>query len=191
MYRITSRYLQQESFRNFPHNGIDFKMEIGVPIRSIKSGIIHVKDFGSQNAGKTVIIEAEDGRNYIFGHLSKFSVQEGQRVKVGELIGLSGNSGHSTGAHLHFGVREGHKFIDPSPYIESIQNMNNPHVLNQLAAKSEVITKSYSFADLFKMQSDMYSDFFQSLKINLVNMISLVDYTIVIKNLENFLKFFL
>lgn len=131
-YKITSRFLEQESFRNHPHRGIDLKMEIGEPLRSIQNGIIHVRDYGSQNAGKTILIEGEDGRTYIYGHLSKFNVKEGQTVHAGDLIGYSGNSGHSTGAHLHFGIKENGNFIDPSPYIDKIQNMNNPSQLVQM-----------------------------------------------------------
>jgi hypothetical protein len=124
MYKITSLYHQQENFRKVPHNGIDFKMEIGEPIRSIKDGIVTIKDFGNVNAGKTVFVKWSDGKVAIHGHLNDFAVQNGQIVKAGDLLGHAGNTGFSTGSHLHFGLKEGGRFIDPSPYIEDIQNMN-------------------------------------------------------------------
>jgi hypothetical protein len=124
MYKITSRFMQQESFRKSAHSGIDFKMEIGEPIRSIKDGVVTVKDFGNVNAGKTVFVKWEDGKVAIHGHLNDFAVQNGQVVKAGDLIGHAGNTGFSTGSHLHFGLKEGNRFIDPAPYIEDIQNMN-------------------------------------------------------------------
>lgn len=124
MYKITSRFGQQESFRTHGHSGIDFKMEIGEPIRSIKDGIVTVKDFGNVNAGKTVFVKWSDGKTAIYGHLNDFTVKSGQHVQVGDLLGHAGNTGFSTGSHLHFGLKEGNRFIDPSPYIENIQNMN-------------------------------------------------------------------
>jgi hypothetical protein len=124
MYRITSRFGQQESFRSSGHSGIDFAMNLGEPIRSIKEGIVTVKDYGNINAGKTVFVKWEDGKTAIYGHLNDFSVKNGQHVQAGDLLGHAGNTGHSFGNHLHFGLKENGKFIDPSQYIEDIQNMN-------------------------------------------------------------------
>jgi hypothetical protein len=125
-YRITSRFGQQESFRTHGHSGIDFKMEIGEPIRSIKDGVVTVKDFGNVNAGKTVLVKWDgENKTAIYGHLNDFSVTNGQHVHAGDLLGHAGNTGFSTGSHLHFGLKngEGH-ILDPSPYIQDIQNMN-------------------------------------------------------------------
>jgi murein DD-endopeptidase MepM/ murein hydrolase activator NlpD len=115
MYRITSKFSQQESFRLKPHSGIDFKMEIGEPIRSIKDGVVTIKDFGNVNIGKTVLVKWDDGRTAIYGHLNDFSVTNGQHVHAGDLLGHAGNTGFSTGSHLHFGLKENGHFIDPSP----------------------------------------------------------------------------
>ncbi|MBD1379189.1 M23 family metallopeptidase [Metabacillus arenae] len=189
-YKITSKFLQQESFRNFPHKGIDLKMEIGEPLRAICAGKIHLKNFGSSNAGKTILIEGEDGRTYIYGHLSEFNVQEGQFVSQGDLIGLSGNSGFSTGAHLHFAVREGEKFLDPSPHIDFIQNMNNPQFLASLPSKKESLTQAYSMFDVLKDAASTYSDFFQSLKLNIVYLFNSIDYSMFVQYLQHFMQFF-
>jgi hypothetical protein len=124
MYRITSKFSQQESFRSTPHSGIDFAMNRGEPIRSIKSGFVELHDYGNFNAGKTVLVKWEDGKTAIYGHLNDFSVKDGQHVQAGDLLGHAGNTGHSTGNHLHFGLKENGHFIDPSPYINDIQNMN-------------------------------------------------------------------
>lgn len=139
-YRITSRFLEKEPFRSHPHTGYDFAMPEGTPIRSIKDGIVHLADYGNQNAGKTIFVQWEDGKTAIYGHLSKFAVKEGQYVKAGDLIGYSGNTGHSTGSHLHFGLKgENGQFIDPSPYIDLIQNMNNPHKFQMLVQNKQNI----------------------------------------------------
>lgn len=191
-YKITSKFLQQESFRSKPHKGLDFKMEIGEPLRAIESGIIHIRDYGNVNAGKTVLIETEEGKTFIYGHLSKFAdIKEGQHVEIGDLIGWSGNSGFSTGAHLHFGVRIGNEYINPSPYISHIQNMNNIEKLQMLVQQpKEIIQKSYSFTDLFNAQTNVYSDLFNSLKLNLINLLSLVDHSMFIHYIHYLFKFF-
>lgn len=190
VYKITSGFLQQESFRKYPHNGIDLKMETGEKLRAITDGKILVHDYGSVNAGKTVLIQGEDGRTYIYGHLSEFSVREGQIISKGELIGLSGNSGHSTGAHLHFGVKEGGKFVDPSPHVQFIQNMNDPHYLVNLPNKTEILNQTYSMFEIFKDTSSSYSDLFQNLKLNLIYLIHSIDYTMFIHCFHNLSQFF-
>jgi hypothetical protein len=138
MYRITSRFGQQESFRTTGHSGIDFAMEKGEPIRSIKEGIVTVKDYGNFNAGKTVMVKWEDGKTAIYGHLNDFSVKDGQHVQAGELLGHAGNTGHSFGNHLHFGLKENGHFIDPSPYIEDIQQMNVKQFVQNIPEPSQV-----------------------------------------------------
>jgi hypothetical protein len=138
MYRITSRFGQQESFRTTGHSGIDFAMEKGEPIRSIKEGIVTVRDYGNFNAGKTVMVKWEDGKTAIYGHLNDFSVKDGQHVQAGDLLGHAGNTGHSFGNHLHFGLKENGRFIDPSPYIEDIQNMNVKQFVQHIPEPSQV-----------------------------------------------------
>jgi hypothetical protein len=138
MYRITSKFSQQESFRSTPHSGIDFAMEKGEPIRSIKEGIVTVKDYGNFNAGKTVMVKWEDGKTAIYGHLNDFSVKDGQHVQAGDLLGHAGNTGHSFGNHLHFGLKENGRFIDPSPYIDDIQNMNVKQFVQHIPEPSQV-----------------------------------------------------
>lgn len=150
-YKITSLFQQQESFRIKPHSGIDFKMEVGEPIRSIKEGIVTIKDFGNVNAGKTVFVKWSDGKVAIHGHLNDFAVQNGQVVKAGDLLGHAGNTGFSTGSHLHFGIKEGGRFIDPSPYINDIQNMNTTIVQNIAETK-------LNFFDYMSQHMNVISD---------------------------------
>src|SRR5690606_28780039 len=187
-YKITSRFGDFESFRNSPHTGLDLKMNTGEPLRAIESGIVHIKDYGNRISGKTVILETENGTQLYYGHLSKFHVEEGQHVEIGQLIGEAGNTGFSTGSHLHFAVREGGTWINPSSYIEKIQNMNNPKFIAQL--KSDIVQQSYSWGDMFKDYSSMYSDFFSSLKLNLIHLINSVDYTMFIQYIQNLFQFF-
>lgn len=137
MYPITSRFKDFEHFRKTPHKGIDFAMEKSTPLRAIVDGKIQVIDYGNLKAGKTVVIKGSDGMTYIYGHLSEFKVRDGEIVKQGDLIGMSGNSGNVYGSgggyHLDFTVKnEQGQFIDPAPYSEFIQNMNDPKYIKSL-----------------------------------------------------------
>jgi hypothetical protein len=179
-YRITSRFLEQESFRSRPHTGIDLAMPEGTPIHSIKDGIVHLADYGSRNAGKTIFVQWEDGKTAVYGHLSKFAVKESQHVNAGDLIGYSGNTGHSTGAHLHFGLKEDGHFIDPSPYVDLIQNMNNPSFITKAHHISDTVTLNgtqfiqmlsdtlssirFQFINIFVGEINNYSFFLQIVK---------------------------
>jgi hypothetical protein len=163
MYRITSRFGQQESFRTHGHSGIDFKMEIGEPIRSIKDGVVTVKDFGNVNAGKTVLVKWEDGNTSIYGHLNDFAVKSGQHVHAGDLLGHAGNTGFSTGSHLHFGLKNGEgQLLDPSPYIQDIQNMNTTLVQHI----PDVVPTKLNFFDYMQSHMNVLSD----LKMHLIHL---------------------
>lgn len=176
-YIITSHFGSIESFREKPHSGIDFQMEAGTKIYSIKNGIIHLADYGSTNAGKTIFVEWENGQTAIYGHLSKFAVTEGQKVKAGDLLGYSGNTGNSTGAHLHFGLKENGQFIDPSPYINQIQHMND--------ATQQIVTSQFNFSDFFHQHMNIFNDMLSNLKIYLINLIASSDYSPFIELLKN------
>jgi murein DD-endopeptidase MepM/ murein hydrolase activator NlpD len=76
-----------------------------------------VKDEGSISFGKSVRIRTPDGRLVIYGHLHDFTVKQGNTVHFGDTIGHSGNTGNSTGPHLHFQVNINGKPVNPMPTI--------------------------------------------------------------------------
>ncbi|WP_353618643.1 M23 family metallopeptidase [Bacillus sp. ISL-37] len=118
--RITSRFGEVSSVHSKPHTGIDIALPEGTPLKSITEGVVQsVVDYGSENIGKGVIVQLADGKTAIYGHLSDIKVKAGQIVKEGDLLGLSGNTGRSTGPHLHFGMKENGQFIDPTKFIEN------------------------------------------------------------------------
>jgi hypothetical protein len=121
-----------------------------------------VKDFGDKLSGKTVYIQWEDGRTSVYGHLSDFTVHNGQHVHTGDLIGHAGSTGFSTGNHLHFALKENGHFIDPSPYIENIQKMNT-HIVKHVP---EVTQMKVSFFDYMQQHMDTLSN----LKMHLIHL---------------------
>ncbi|MGM9701611.1 MAG: peptidoglycan DD-metalloendopeptidase family protein [Prevotella sp.] len=87
------------------HKGIDLKVYIGDTIRSAFSGKVRMVKYERGGYGKYVVIRHANGLETIYGHLSKQLVEENQVVRAGEVIGLGGNTGRSTGSHLHFETR--------------------------------------------------------------------------------------
>jgi murein DD-endopeptidase MepM/ murein hydrolase activator NlpD len=91
------------------HNGVDFRAGIGTPVKTALSGVV----WGTGNTdiargcysyGKWILIKHANGLTTIYGHLSQIKVVAGDKVITGDVIGYSGNTGYSTGPHLHFGV---------------------------------------------------------------------------------------
>lgn len=111
--RITSKFGPR---RRRMHNGIDVKVYVGDTIRSAFAGKVRiVKDQGRRKGyGKYVIIRHENGLETVYGHLSKQLVKEDQYVEAGEVIGLGGNTGRSSGSHLHFETRLLGQAINPA-----------------------------------------------------------------------------
>ena len=87
------------------HKGIDVKVYIGDTIRSAFSGKVRIVKYEPNGYGNYVVIRHYNGLETIYGHMSKHLVKENQIVKAGEPIGLGGNTGRSTGSHLHFETR--------------------------------------------------------------------------------------
>jgi len=87
------------------HNGIDLKVHVGDTIKSAFDGRVRVRRYNRGGYGYFLVLRHKDGVETIYGHLSKFLVAPNQEVKAGEPIALGGNTGRSTGAHLHFEVR--------------------------------------------------------------------------------------
>lgn len=87
------------------HKGIDVKVYIGDTIRAAFSGKVRIVRYEANGYGNYVVIRHYNGLETIYGHMSKQLVEENQTVRAGEPIGLGGNTGRSTGSHLHFETR--------------------------------------------------------------------------------------
>lgn len=128
--RITSKFGSIDSVHHTPHSGIDIALNEGTPLRTFQEGVVKdVLGYGDKNVGNGVIIQHEDGTQAIYGHLSKVNVREGEYVHKGETFAESGNTGHSTGEHLHFGMKDANgNVIDPTPYIDEVsKNIGESH----------------------------------------------------------------
>lgn len=95
------------------HNGLDIKVYIGDTIKAAFDGRVRIVRYERAGYGKYVVIRHDNGLETIYGHLSKQLVKEDEFVKAGDVIGLGGNTGRSTGSHLHFETRLLGQVINP------------------------------------------------------------------------------
>jgi murein DD-endopeptidase MepM/ murein hydrolase activator NlpD len=104
------------------HSGLDFKGPIGAPIYAAAAGTVSFVG-GQQGYGNTVEIDHGNGLMTRYAHMSAFRSVPGQRVEAGQVIGLIGNTGRSTGPHLHFEVRIHDRAVNPRPFLEAASNV--------------------------------------------------------------------
>jgi len=103
-----------------PHRGIDYLTPMGTEILASESGTVSKAESLTVGYGKYVTIMHADGYRTIYAHLSEIKVRKGQTVNRGDVIGLSGTSGNSTGPHLHFELQKNNIPIDPKPLMQSV-----------------------------------------------------------------------
>lgn len=121
-YRITAAWgtrLHPILRRSHSHTGIDFGMPIGTPIYAPADGVADFTGTG-YNGGYGIMVKLEHsfGFKTFYAHLSKIVVKRGDFVRRGQLIAYSGNTGRSTGPHLHYEIRYLGRDLDPKPFIE-------------------------------------------------------------------------
>lgn len=96
-----------------PHYGLDFRVPTGTPVHAMNDGtVLLARPFFFD--GNMVVIDHGQGLLTLYLHLSEFKVQEGETVKTGQVIGLSGGTGRATGPHLHVAVRWEGIYLDPA-----------------------------------------------------------------------------
>ena len=99
------------------HTGIDLKASIGTPVRATANGTVTKAEYYS-GYGKYICINHSSTLKTAYAHLSKINVRPGQHVMQGQIIGYTGNTGYSSGPHLHYEVIKGGKFINPLSYVK-------------------------------------------------------------------------
>lgn len=127
-YKITTPYHKPGSWWSCGyHTGVDFACPQGTPVFAIQDGKVLEAKMGVSwggSYGNAVIIDHGNGKRVIYAHLSKIEVKAGKKVVAGDQIGLSGNTGNSSGPHLHLEARVSpwryaNKDIDPKNLIDS------------------------------------------------------------------------
>ena len=98
------------------HNGVDIAVSEGTPVLAPEVGTI-IATWTHSKGGNSLAMITENETRYGFAHLKNFQVQRGDKVQEGEQIATSGNTGASTGAHLHFTVKKNDKWENPQHYF--------------------------------------------------------------------------
>jgi murein DD-endopeptidase MepM/ murein hydrolase activator NlpD len=99
------------------HNGIDLRAEEGTPVHVTADGVVIVARLSDTGYGNLVVVQHAFGYTTYYSHLLEIHVAEGREVFRGQIIGLSGNTGRSTGPHLHYEIRLNDESKDPLPYL--------------------------------------------------------------------------
>lgn len=118
---FTSGYgVRSDPFRGSAamHAGIDLAGPMGTPVYATADGIVGRSEWNSGGYGNLVELNHGTGIQTRYGHLSQRIVQPGQRVRRGQLIGLMGSTGRSTGSHLHYEVRIDGRAVNPIPFMQ-------------------------------------------------------------------------
>ena len=103
-----------------PHRGIDYGCPEGTPILASADGVVTYLGRLKEGYGNYIIISHAEGYATLYAHLSEILVRENQKVAKGQVIGRSGNTGNSTGAHLHFELRINGIKIDPKTKLQNV-----------------------------------------------------------------------
>lgn len=119
---VTSRF----GYRNHPvkgrrafHSGVDLRASTGTPVYATADGVIEWAAYHkSSGHGNLVIISHNFGFTTFYGHLDRFAVKMGDYVRKGDLIAYSGNTGLSSGPHLHYEVRHLQRRLNPDPFMK-------------------------------------------------------------------------
>lgn len=115
--RVTSNFGYRPRFGRI-HRGIDLSLRVGDTVRAAFDGKVRLTQFERRGYGYYVVVRHTNGMETVYGHLSKFLVKPDQIVKAGEPIALGGNTGRSTGPHLHFETRYMGLAINPTTIID-------------------------------------------------------------------------
>lgn len=110
---ITSRYGWRPQFQRM-HHGVDLALQTGDTVRAAVSGTVERISYDHDGYGNYVVVSHPDGMETLYGHLQYALVGQGQFIHSGQPLGIGGNTGNSTGPHLHFETRLGGVAVDPT-----------------------------------------------------------------------------
>jgi murein DD-endopeptidase MepM/ murein hydrolase activator NlpD len=118
------------------HEGIDFTAPVGTEIYSTGNGRVVKVEYNGRGYGNHVIIDHGFGYQTLYGHMSRFAVRPGQRVNRGDVIGYVGNTGSSTGPHVHYEVIKNGRKIDPINFFFNDLTPEEYDLVRELASQS-------------------------------------------------------
>jgi murein DD-endopeptidase MepM/ murein hydrolase activator NlpD len=151
--KVTSKYGKRR--RRF-HYGTDIKLQTGDTIRAAFSGKVRITKYERRGYGYYIVLRHPNGLETVYGHLSRFLSEEGENVTAGQAIALGGNTGRSTGAHLHFEFRFLGRAINPGEIIDFEQFCTKDEIYVYEKGKSELPDASSKYAAQGKGKINYY-----------------------------------
>lgn len=118
------------------HTGMDFTAPAGTEIRATGNGTVARVEFNGRGFGNNVVINHGFGYSTLYGHMSKMVVRPGQHVNRGDIIGYVGNSGTSTGPHLHYEVHRGGNPVNPVNFYYNDLSPEEYELMVELSSKT-------------------------------------------------------
>ena len=116
------------------HHGTDIRVKIGDPVRAVFDGVVRMAKYNRHGYGNYVVVRHANGLETLYGHLNERSVQVGDEVRAGQTIGKAGNTGRSSGPHLHFEVRYAGLDINPEQIFDWKEESTIPNEITVNAA---------------------------------------------------------
>lgn len=148
---ITTEFWVTDALHKKPHKGLDLALGEGSPLYAVGKGVVEVVNYGNQNIGHGVIVKMENGLRVVYGHLSAAKVKTGDLVEPGQMIAYSGNTGRSSGPHLHFQMQDSSgAYLNPTKYVESaIKKPSSPWVPDFLEKPAQQLGELNDKLDAF------------------------------------------
>ncbi|MEU1279321.1 M23 family metallopeptidase [Streptomyces sp. NPDC005805] len=126
-YTLTASFAQGGAMWSAKHSGQDFAVPIGTPVKAVNGGtVVKAGANGGGDGpayGNAIVIKHANGKYSQYAHLSKINVSVGSKVKTGQLIAKSGNTGNSSGPHLHFEIRTTPNYgsaLNPANFLRGV-----------------------------------------------------------------------
>jgi murein DD-endopeptidase MepM/ murein hydrolase activator NlpD len=143
-YRMSSSFgLRSDPFSGArtKHNGVDFAMKSGTPLYATGDGVVEKVKFELFGYGNQVVVNHGFGYKTRYAHMSVITVAEGMKLKRGQCLGLSGNSGKSSGPHLHYEVIYKGAHVNPANYYDlSIAVDEYSTMVQEISDISQMVT---------------------------------------------------
>ena len=176
MVRISSTYGTRTLYGvTEMHKGVDLVGTVKTIVAPCAGKIGWAGDYNDKAAGgrtwdwgKYVRLETDDGYAVYLCHLSSVSVKAGQRVKAGDVIGVEGSTGKSTGSHCHFEVRKSGKATDPTPYLGIANRVGSYPVEEDYAdlvcRKAGLEGQTKAYLDKYKYAPDLWRKLWEAMR---------------------------
>jgi murein DD-endopeptidase len=124
------------------HQGMDFKTAVGTPVYAPRAGVVSRINWKRKGNGNCLEVRFDDGVAAKFLHLSAVKVAGGARVSAGQMLALTGNTGHSTAPHLHYQLNRGSATLDPVEYQGTFRRRLSGAALTKLKAEIATLERS-------------------------------------------------